>query len=229
MPAVDAQIGHPLAGQKQTGNWLEVKSGVRTPAEIRATVGLGLSSTAIVTEPLEPCRKAQRRDLTSQEFVAGDRNGSNGSPKPVLEDPAIDQFTHLLGVGWSRVSEDKDVQAAARGWAKYIDNHYPLSNTKILLKSKSHDAILAETGEGYYLFKEDLSEGQLVGVDWITCLGNLQRSPITFDGSTTLKTVRTSVIIPSKTEIGAWENEPGMVTDPLSLHSYLGDDEMLVD
>lgn len=228
---VDAQTSHSLVGENRTGTWLAegFEAGLRVPAEARAMVGLGLSCAESGTKPLEPCRKAQRRDLSSLESTAGDRKDSDGSPNPVLEDPAIDQFTHLLGVGWSRVSEDKDVQAATRGCAKYIENHYPLSMAKILLKSKSLDACLAETGEGYYLFQEDLSEGKLVGRDWVTCLGNLQRSPIIFEGMATLKAVRTPVITPSKTVQGSWANGSNMNTDELSSQPHFGDDEMLMD
>ena len=231
MLPVDAQVSYPLTGESQTGIWLDEDSeaGLRARTEGQATVGLGLSCAENGIEPSEPCRKAQRRDFSSHDSISGDRKDSNGSPKPVLEDPAIDQFTHFLGVGWSRVSDDKDVQAAARGCAKYIENHYPLSMAKILLKSKSLDASLAETGEGYYLFQEDLSEGQLVGLDWVTCLRNLQRSPIAFEGTATLKAVRTPVIIPSKTGQGAWVNESSMDTDHVASQTHFGDDEMLVD
>ena len=39
---------------------------------------------------------------------------------------AVDDYTLALGIGWTKIaSEDPDTQAAARGWVKYIENHYP--------------------------------------------------------------------------------------------------------
>lgn len=148
----------------------------------------------------EPIRKARRLDTSStHDSTTEIWKKSTTSLKSSPEGPAIDQFTHLLGVGWSRVGEDADVQAAARGWAKYVENHYPLSTARIMLKSKALDACLVETKEGYYLFQEDLSECRLVGLSWETCLAHLKSSPITFEGMETLKAAdaRTPDLIPS--------------------------------
>lgn len=135
-------------------------------------------------------RKFQRRNMSSGSDAKGIGAKVANSPMSGFSEPAVDHFTHLLGVGWARISDDKDVQAAARGWSRYIENHYPLSMVRIVLRSKGLEANLAETGNGYFLFKEDLSEGQLVGSDWETCLANLQRKPIAFQGLETLKAAR---------------------------------------
>lgn len=137
-------------------------------------------------------RKFQRRNVSSGSDAKGICLKVSNSPMSGSSEPAVDHFTHLLGVGWARISDDKDVQAAARGWSRYIENHYPLSMVRIVLRSKGLEANLAETEAGYFLFKDDLSEGQLVGSDWESCLANLQRKPIAFQGSGTLKATRTT-------------------------------------
>lgn len=135
-------------------------------------------------------RKFQRRNMNSGFDAKGIYLKVSNAPMSGNSEPAVDQFTRLLGVGWARISDDKDMQAAARGWSRYIENHYPLSAVSIVLRSKGLEANLAETKDGYFLFKDDLSEGQLVGSDWETCLANLQRKPIAFQGSETLKAAR---------------------------------------
>lgn len=135
-------------------------------------------------------RKFQRRNMSSGYDAKGICSKISNLPMSGFSEPAVDHFTHLLGVGWARISDDKDVQAAARGWSKYIENHYPLSRVRIVLRSKGLEANLAETENGYFLFKEDLSEGQMVGSNWETCLANLQCKPIAFQGSETLKAAR---------------------------------------
>lgn len=136
-------------------------------------------------------RKFQRHDMLKGTLGKKPVTNLAASLRSDFKDPAIDQFTRLLGVGWAQIGEDKDVRAAARGWAKYIENHYPLSAVNIVLRSKGLEACLAEAEGGYFLFKEDLSEGQLVGCNWETCLANLQRTPVVFEGSEALTAVRT--------------------------------------
>ncbi len=141
-------------------------------------------------------RKFQRRNISTGSDAKGTSLKVSHTIMSGSVEPAIDHFTHLLGVGWARIGADQDVQAAARGWSKYIENHYPLSMVSIVLRSKSLEANLAETKDGYFLFKDDLSEGRLVGSDWETCLANLKRTPIVFQGSDTLKAARTTALHP---------------------------------
>ncbi len=108
--------------------------------------------------------------------------------------PTIDDFTYALGIGWTRLTtEDRDIQAAARGWARYLENHYSrhIHGAEILLKSKGLTAYLVGCQEGFYLFSEDLLEGRLVGRNWESCLSNLQAHPITFEGAEVLRAERT--------------------------------------
>lgn len=96
--------------------------------------------------------------------------------------PVIDNFTLHLGVGWRELSHDVDIQAAARGWARYIDNHFPLTNTVIRLESRGLQSYLVEANEGFFLFADDLRRGRLVSRNVDAALRNLQRNPPIFDG-----------------------------------------------
>ncbi|KAF4977532.1 hypothetical protein FZEAL_5966 [Fusarium zealandicum] len=100
--------------------------------------------------------------------------------------PVIDNFTMHLGIGWRKISDDEHIQAASRGWARFIENHFPVSNARILLESKGLQSYLVEANEGFFLFAENLRQGQLVSQTAEGALQNLQCSPPTFDGMETL-------------------------------------------
>lgn len=176
----------------------EVRSGDRFKPELVCGVGIPGSLSLFQQDAASRRRrKFQRRNMAAGSDAKGICSKVSNSPMSGLSEPRVDHFTHLLGIGWARISDDKDVQAAARGWSRYIENHYPLSMVRIVLRSKGLEANLAETANGFFLFKDDLSEGQLVGSDWETCLANLQRKPIAFQGSETLKAARTTTYQPA--------------------------------
>ena len=75
----------------------------------------------------------------------------------------VDDYTLALGICWTKIaSEDPDTQAAARGWVKYIENHYPryVHGAEILPRSKGLNAYLVGCHEGFFLFSDDLLEGR---------------------------------------------------------------------
>ena len=185
-------------------NQSTTRFGTQLDTEIEAAADVAVPQAVGQGQILaEPSRKVRRRDRSSsRELMTGNASDSDWLPKSCPEDPPIDESTHLLGIGWALIGEDRDVQAASRGWAKYIENHYPFSTAKIILQSKGLEALLVETNQGYHLFNEDLSEGKLVSVTWQACLANLQCSPAVFEGLTTLKAVRKNSGTFSKTDCG---------------------------
>ncbi|KAH6997060.1 hypothetical protein EDB80DRAFT_651962 [Ilyonectria destructans] len=118
-------------------------------------------------------------ESTIQELRALKRNHNRQAP-------VIDDFTLHLGIGWRRISNDEHIQAAARGWARFIENHFALSNARIVLESNGLQSYLVETSEGFFLFAENLRQGQLVSQTVEGTLSNLQCSPPKFDGAETL-------------------------------------------
>lgn len=102
------------------------------------------------------------------------------------EAPVVDDFTLHLGIGWRKISADEHIQAAARGWARYIENHYPVTNAHIRLESKGLQSYLVEASEGFFLFAENLRQGQFVSATVQGALKNLQTSPPSFDDANVL-------------------------------------------
>lgn len=130
-------------------------------------------------EPIVPPRQKYQRHESSTVKAAS-------SPQAIVAEPVIDHFSHLLGVGWNRIGSDPDTQAATRGWARYIENHYHLSDVDILLTSKAFEGaclVCARNGahKGYFLFSEDLGRARLVAFNWDVCVGRLQSSSRTFE------------------------------------------------
>ncbi|KAG5953962.1 hypothetical protein E4U53_005955 [Claviceps sorghi] len=94
----------------------------------------------------------------------------------------IDNFTVHLGIGWRSISGDEHIQAAARGWARFIENNFGLAGVRICLESKGLQSYLIEASNGYFLFAENLRHGRLVSSTAEGALKNLQSSPPVFEG-----------------------------------------------
>jgi hypothetical protein len=97
---------------------------------------------------------------------------------------AVDDYALALGIGWTKIaSEDPDTQAAARGWVKYIENHYPryVHGAEILSKSKGLNTYLVGCHEGFFLFSDDLLEGRMVARNRQDCIQNLRVHPVEYE------------------------------------------------
>lgn len=159
-----------------------------------------LEAPATQERPAIRIYKSQRLDMsTSNRFVDTARFdnstlGSSSSKSAAME-PTIDNFTIHLGIGWSCINNDEHIQAAARGWAKYIENHYPLDGAKIQLQSKGLASYLVETSTGWYLFSDDLKQGRLVSKSLEKAFENLRTTPPIFESPETLiATARTPLL-----------------------------------
>lgn len=84
---------------------------------------------------------------------------------------------------------------ASRGWARYIETHFPLQSVKIIWKSNLPAFLVgAVTCDGsprggrrtgtsaYFIFDESLSQGRMVAKSWERALDNLRSQPWIFDG-----------------------------------------------
>jgi hypothetical protein len=137
--------------------------------------------------------------------------GSNSSFN-VNDEPRVDDVTLLLGISWQRVSHDDNMAPAVSGWEKYINNHFYkcMRDARIILKNRSLNAYLVaappaqdlplqdtvrhstyaampnvyqfDPSSYFFLFKEDLTEAQLVGSTLDNCLRNIRSTPIQFEG-----------------------------------------------
>ncbi|KAI0602298.1 hypothetical protein F4775DRAFT_233968 [Biscogniauxia sp. FL1348] len=175
----------------QSGTWVEEKAAAtdrRRNEEARA-----INQQA---RPSLRSSKSQRLDMNAVTIPQNDQQLNRVSPVRDLDpnassaglsadtssQPVVDNFTLHLGIGWRRISEDEHIQAAARGWARYIENHFPVTNARIQLESKGLQSYLVEASEGFFLFAENLRQGQLVSKTVDQMLANLRTSPPVFEG-----------------------------------------------
>ncbi|ERT00122.1 hypothetical protein HMPREF1624_03491 [Sporothrix schenckii ATCC 58251] len=192
--------GYIHDASNQSGTWLEEKAAAleatrkeealveqqrqaqdRPSLRSHKSSRLDLSAHIESPESARSSRSSPKRDVRDPSPMTPDGGSSGGASQPVIDD-----FTLHLGIGWNRLSDDEHIQAAARGWARYIENHYPVTEPKILLESKGLESYLVEAREGYFLFAENLRQGRLVSSNAQRALDNLKSSPPVFDGTQTM-------------------------------------------
>lgn len=169
--------GFSIAAESQTGTWAEEKN---EQSEAQAEV--------IANRPPVTSRKSQRREapdsISIDPPVAFNTNGvgmNGNSPSPTSIDQPIDHLTLTLGIGWKRIPLSQ--APAAKGWEKFILNHYDnISDPSILLHSEAHHLYLvrslstaSDTQECWWVFQEDLSACRLVGFCEQDAIRNLQK------------------------------------------------------
>lgn len=195
MTRVKKPAAYTVDASNQSGTWVEDQNAKEQTRKTEAA--LHAQEQLAQSRPSLRSHKSQRLDMTTCSN-ADDRLPSRRSsptremtnPMTASSDsiaqPIVDDFTLHLGIGWSRLSDDGHIQAAARGWARYIENHYPVTNAKILLKSRGLESYLVEAAEGHFLFAENLRQGRLVSKTADGALQNLKSSPPVFDGPITM-------------------------------------------
>lgn len=185
----------------QSGTWLEDKTSAteaRRNQEARALNGqdrpslrshksqrLDMNALSMGANESKTGRSSPRRDQLNITATTAGSNADNQNQ------PFIDNLALHLGIGWRRISDDEHIQAAARGWARYIENHFPVTNVQIQLESKGLQSYLVEASEGYFLFAENLRQGQLVSRDLNQAVRNLQVSPPVFEGAEVMNAAST--------------------------------------
>lgn len=212
MVLIKANSGYVADASSQSGTWVEEKA-----EEVARKVKESLLAEQVDRErPSLRSHKSQRLDSTahpsaSQEFLPTGTASSESKASPQIlpticdtaSQPVVDDFTLHLGIGWSRISDDAHIQAAARGWSRFIENRYPLSEVRIRLESKGLQSYLVEAAEGYFLFSEDLRQGRLVSTNADRALENLRSAPPIFDGPETLRAAETpKPVEPSTSNVG---------------------------
>lgn len=191
--------GYVHDASNQSGTWLEEKAAALEAT--RKEEALREQQRQSQDRPSLRSHKSSRLDLSthiaSQDSISSNRSSPKrdlGETSPMTPDgssagvsqPKIDDFTFHLGIGWNRLNDNEHIQAAARGWARYIENHYPVTEPKILLESKGLESYLVEAREGFFLFAENLRQGRLVSSNPQRALSNLKSSPPIFDGEHTM-------------------------------------------
>lgn len=180
MTLIDPQSGRAIGADSQTGTWYEENLELERRAAEEAAASLAQDKLDAQGRPSKTIRFDSPAPMPSDAATPA-------QPLATTATPEIDAVSMQLGIGWKGIDSDPDMQVAARGWAKYIENHYPLlAGVEIVCKSKGMDAFLVKVmqpQEGYWLFKDDLSEGKLVASSFENCLNNLRAQPMLFEGS----------------------------------------------
>lgn len=204
MVLLSPETGRALSAESQTGTWYEERAAkeAEDAAQQKLAAEIAAEEAAKQFRPTMPVSRKSIR--LSQSSIRAEIAPiiSNGAPSPgsnapsspsrsPSDRPEVDEATIALGIGWTKMaSEDPDLQAGARGWAKYIENHYRgIHGAEFLLKSRSLNAYLVGSQAGFYLFSEDLLEGKLVGTTWDSTLENLKSGQ--FEGTEVLRAERT--------------------------------------
>lgn len=187
MTLIKPNKGYTMDASSQTGTWQEEKEKAEEDAALAALA-------AQQDRPILRATKSLRLDMTATPPIAEEAttNGVVSAPSPersAYVEPAVDDFTRHLGIGWSAISADPDIQAAARGWTKFIENHFPVTNARIRLQSRGLASYLVEADEGFFLFQEDLKKGQLVSTILEKTLQNLSSPVPVFDGETVMEAI----------------------------------------
>ncbi|KAK5070955.1 hypothetical protein LTR64_003930 [Lithohypha guttulata] len=116
MVLLNPSTGRALAAESQTGTWYEdqvEKQAIAKAAEAAQRPKMPVS------------RKSQRISQSSIQVALNLPNsGAPASPPKSTPNTEIDEATLALGIGWTKMSsEDPDLQAAARGWARYLEEN----------------------------------------------------------------------------------------------------------
>ncbi|CZT02364.1 hypothetical protein WAI453_002002 [Rhynchosporium graminicola] len=202
MVLIKKGTGYVTDSTSQTGTWHEEKA-------LREQGEQTKQADAVMTDrPVLRAHKSQRLNLSAtpsipeELFQAQDASPvSRGSPERHIE-PTVDKFTLHLGIGWSSLAAaGPDVEAAARGWAKFIENQFPVTNAKIQLQSKGLASYLVEASEGYFLFGEDLKQGRLVSTELGKTFANLKGPVPVFDGDVIMEAGQSTNEQPEMVEV----------------------------
>lgn len=187
MMLIKKKTGYVIDASTQSGTWVEEKAAKEHNRKHEEA--LVAQEKLSQERPSLRSHKSQRLTLAEEKTAPAQTTQPSGSPQrdttpEAPSQPVVDEFTMHLGIGWAQLSADEGIQAAARGWQRYIENHFPVTNTKIRLQSKGLNAYLVEANEGLFLFADDLREGRLVSRNAYCALQNLKSSPPIFDGET---------------------------------------------
>jgi len=174
--------GYIAEAGSQTGTWAEEKAVEQETA---------MATASSPERPPLRSAKSQRLDFSSTPAIAEEVMSNGALVTPITasptNEPTIDDFTRHLGIGWSLLSADEDIQAAARGWTKFINNHFPVTDAKIRLQSRGLASYLVEANEGYFLFGEDLKQGRLLSTSLEKTWENLRGPVPVFDGEVVME------------------------------------------
>lgn len=185
--------GFAIAAESQTGTWAETKHEVEEANKPKerpiavsrksartATVDRASGSPPAAAKPVVPSSNIMGVDSSSLAYKATTMSVDN-------DGHTIQDLTMALGIGWKEIVFNPEKKDGARGWAKFISRHYPLSCPQVLHESEAHDAFLvhardvADDKEKFFLFSQDLRTCRLVSTSLQGVVRNLTQHPIAYE------------------------------------------------
>lgn len=186
--------GFAIAAESQTGTWAETKHEVEEankPKERQIAGSRKSQRTAGVDRASGSPPAAVKPVVPSSTTTMGMDQSSlayKATTMPVDDaGHTIQDLTMALGIGWKEIVFNPEKKDGARGWAKFISRHYPLSCPQVLHESEAHDAFLvhardvADEKEKFFLFSQDLRTCRLVSTSLAGVVRNLTQHPIVYE------------------------------------------------
>lgn len=197
MTLIKADSNYVTEAASQSGTWLEERHTAAEEKRSREDAEQREPRSHKVQRVAQHVVPDNATAVSTSSPVSSTFASQNGNDAPVVDD-----FTLHLGIGWRQISTDEHIQAAARGWARYIENHFPITNAHVRIESKGLQSYLVEASEGFFLFAENLRQGQFVSATVQGALKNLQTSPPSFDDASVLCAAES----PSLTPVASFED-----------------------
>lgn len=163
-----AEPSFHISAESQTGTWAEDKHDKEESVKTSAA------------RPIAVSRKSQRLNTTTTP------SGLSTSPESATVTPSttivdehgntMDALITALGIGWKPIQPEQ-----ARAYARYIENHYDLKQTEVMLESEGRSAYLVRatyTGvQQFLLFDESLAWCQPAGSTLAEVVQNIVYRP----------------------------------------------------
>lgn len=184
--------GFAIAAESQTGTWAETKHEVEEankPKEKPIAVSRKSQRTAHVDRASGSPPAAVKPVVPSSTMGVDSSSLAYKATTMPIDDfgHTIQDLTMALGIGWKEIVFNPEKKDGARGWAKFISRHYPLSCPQVLHESEAHDAFLvhardvADDKEKFFMFSQDLRTCRLVSTTLEGVVRNLTQHPIAYE------------------------------------------------
>ncbi|KKY18266.1 hypothetical protein UCDDS831_g06057 [Diplodia seriata] len=216
--------GFAIAAESQTGTWAETKNEVdeaNKPKEKPIAVSRKTQRTTIAdrasgsppaaVKPVVPSSTTMGVDSSSLAYKA--------TTMPIDDfGHTIQDLTMALGIGWKEIVFNPEKKDGARGWAKFISRHYPLSCPQVLHESEAHDAFLVharditDDKEKFFLFSQDLRTCRLVSTTLEGVVRNLTQHPIVYESDVVSARDTSPVAMPASNDTDMSIDAPTLQT-----------------
>ncbi|KAL9638376.1 MAG: hypothetical protein Q9164_001583 [Protoblastenia rupestris] len=137
-------------------------------------------SSASQSDEVTPKRKFKRQGILTS--IGSTSRSEDSQSSPVNQNRKIDEYARLLGISWAAPGEDPAVVASMRGFHRFIENNFPLTNVKIVAQDKKDVVNLVQASEGWFIFSDDLRRGQRLAETKEVAIANIKKNPVQFEG-----------------------------------------------